>query len=294
MVLKIKFTIILLGLFILLIFVGNSFADLDFEEDFESGSLQNLNQEWTSIAIASLKAVELVTTPTRNGNWAIKFNIFDGQSFVNEGVRAEITYDNGDAQGSEKWYAWSFLVSDEYKNSSPGLWQAMGQFHDQPNMDKGETWKNWSGTGHSPSVAIYYVSVDVENIPMEYHITVPNFWSYVADGIFSAILISVGVGEDSSTIAAVPLIRGTWTDVMFHIKWSMSNDGFVEFYNNNQFVIRKDGRNMWNDYPHKLDLGLYRSPDIHNDNSVYYDEVRVGDTQQDVDVNLYATAPSEF
>jgi len=74
----------------------------------------------------------------------------------------------------------------------------------------------------------------------------------------------------------------------------MSDDGFVEFYNNNQFVIRKDGRNMWNDYPHNLNLGLYRSPDIHNDNSVYYDEVRIGDTQQDVDVNLYATAPSGF
>ena len=212
-----KLNIAIFSFFLALSIAGNSMAtDLEFEEDFETPGINNLVKKWDNVKVYSEEFLEFVTSPVRKGKYALKMTVKAGQGWFNSrgksysGVRAEITYDNHDQPGSEKWYAWSFLVPENFKNSPPKLWQVMGQFHDQPNRDKGETWKNWSGTGHSPSVAVYFVSTKASNIPAKKKSLIKNFDQHVRNGVITGISIVAGVLEENKkAIAFIPVTKSS-------------------------------------------------------------------------------------
>ena len=236
-----------------------------FVGDFECGNFA----AWSSKEAARPDSVGIVSRPCRSGRYAARFTVRPGER-VSNGNRAEITYDNGESPGREGWYAWSFLVPIEYSNveARPHQWQCLGQWHDQPNPHRGETWDKFPG--HSPSIAVYYTFVKgVARIELWY-------------GTYRA-------NENQKIIASVPIQLGKWYDIAFHIGWSNRENGFIEAWFNGKPLTPLNGRdhkvagaNMWNDYSHYLKIGLYRSSDFRSTNSVYFDEVRIGNSLEEV------------
>ena len=233
-----------------------------FTGDFESGDLS----QWAGKEAARADSVEVVASPTRSGRYAAKFTVRAGER-VSNGNRAEIFRDNGDKAGSEVWYGWSFLIPNDFEDVEwqPKLWQCLGQWHDQPDKSRGETWATFPG--RSPSIAVYYTSKSGK----------------------SAIEIWYGTykkGENQKIVASAPINKGEWTDLMFHIRWSQQNDGFLEPFLNGKPLInpevenhRAQGPNMWNGASHYLKIGLYRTDKISSTNSVFWDEVRIGNSR---------------
>lgn len=229
-----------------------------FTGDFESGDLS----QWDGKEAARADSVAVVTGPVRSGRYAARFTVRPGER-VSNGNRAEIFTDPGHQAGSEVWYAWSFLIPDDFVDTEwrPKLWQCIGQWHDQPDKSLGETWANFPG--RSPSIAVYYTSKNGKSAI--------EFWA----GTY-------GKDENQTIVARAPIVKGEWQDVMFHIRWSQGADGFVEPFLNGKPVIAPDekehrayGANMWNAASHYLKIGLYRTSEITTTNSVYFDEVRM-------------------
>ncbi len=239
-----------------------------FVGDFERGDFSN----WDTRQGAQADSLQIVTDVVRRGRYAAKFTVRPGE-IVSNGNRAEITHDHADHPGSKRWYAWSFFVPSDFQDTEwqPKLWQCIGQWHDQPDPRLGETWKTFPG--HSPSIALYYTSKN--GVP--------------------AIELWHGPKKDQDIVAVAPIRKGEWMDVVFHIGWSPGADGYVEAWLNGNPLIAPEGDqhkvfgpNMWNSYSHFLKIGLYRSSRFTTTNSIYYDEVRVGNSQEEV-----ALKPSE-
>lgn len=237
-----------------------------FVGDFESGDLS----QWAAREAARDDSIQIVAAPTRSGSYAARFTVCAGER-VNNGNRAEIVHDNGDIAGSEVWYRWSFLIPHDFVDVEwkPNLWQCIGQWHDQPDENRGESWANFPA--HSPSVAVYYTS--------KTGAPAIEIWS----GIYAK-------NEIQKIVATAPIVKGVWQDITFHIRWSQEDDGFVEPFLNGAPLIapnanehRAYGPNMWNGASHYLKIGLYRSSEIPGANSVYFDEVRIGPDRASVE-----------
>ena len=237
-----------------------------FTGDFERGDLSNWSRE-----SARADSIQVVTDPVRSGRYAAKFTVRAGES-VNNGNRAELVHDNGDRAESEVWYRWSFLIPRDFGDVEwqPKLWQCLGQWHDQPDVTRGETWADFPA--HSPSIAVYYTSKN--GAPAI------EIWS----GTYAK-------NEAQKVVATAPIVKGEWQELTFHIRWSQKGDGFVEPFLNGAPLIapaanehRAQGANMWNAASHYLKIGLYRNSEITATNSVYFDEVRIGPTRASVEV----------
>jgi hypothetical protein len=233
-----------------------------FVGDFERGDVSG----WDTRQGAQPDSIAVVRDPVRCGDYACRFTVRPGER-VSNGNRAELTHDNRDAPGSEGWYAWSFLVPSDFEDTEwkPKIWQCLGQWHDQPDTDKGETWKTFPG--HSPSIAVYYLSKNGE----------------------PSIEVWYGPTEPQRIVARAPIRKGEWMDMTFHIGWSQDERGFMEAWLNNAPITPQNGdghkvtgANMWNSQPHFLKIGLYRTDRITTTNSVYFDEVRIGNTRDEV------------
>lgn len=237
-------------------------AVASFVGDFESGDLS----AWDGRESVREDSIQIVRDPVRQGQHAARFTVRAGDR-VSRGARAEIFHDNGDRAGSQGWYAWSFFIPEDFTDTpwKPRLWQCLGQWHDQPDRERGETWDNFPG--HSPSIALYYTfKAGVPAIEMWY-----------------------GAKEQQDIVAVAPIAKGRWNDVIFHINWSPKEDGFAQAWLNGQPLTAREGQaqavrgaNMWNQAPHYLKIGLYRNSEITTENSVYFDEVRIGSCREEV------------
>lgn len=247
-----------------------------FEATFEKNDLK----KWTGIEVANEQSIQFVTNPVRKGKYALKLSIAEGQGKTNSGVRSEVTYDNNDQEGSDTWYAWSFMMPESFKESPSYMFQLVGQWHDQPNTTRGETWDDFPS--NIPSIGLYYGTTKVSEIPQKYHSQLMQFAHLLQKPTFTGIAVHAGT-EDQKIVAMIPVEKGVWNDLMLHIKWSRNEDGYIEVFHNNIPVgPLKHVKTMWNDFPHYLKLGLYRDPRIEHANHIFYDEVRVGSTRQQV------------
>ncbi len=234
-----------------------------FAGDFEAGDLS----AWDGREAARADSVQVVREPVRRGLWAARFTVRAGDK-VSNGARAEIFHDNHDRPGSQGWYAWSFFIPSDYADTEwkPRLWQCLGQWHDQPDRERGETWARFPG--HSPSIALYYTFKKGR----------------------PAIEMWYGARREQEIVATSPIAKGRWNDVLFHIGWSQGADGFAQAWLNGQPLTPGDdhtvrGANMYNAAPHYLKIGLYRNSQITTENSVFFDEVRIGSSRAQVLTN---------
>ncbi|MEZ4224726.1 MAG: heparin lyase I family protein [Polyangiaceae bacterium] len=240
-----------------------------FAEDFELGTLSR----W-SVEGSVTNLVSVTPDPTSPSNRVASMHVEPGE-LVNAGSRAEIAYDNRDVPGTVAWYRWRFLVPSDYTephdttgtdDQGRPMWQVMGQWHDQPNVEAGESWDSYPG--HSPAISAHHGTVNGR----------------------SSLVTIIGVAGRERTLGPVELVKGKWHELLWHIGWSTGDDAFVAVWLDGVALSRLSdgtvlpvvenearvrGRNMWNAYPHYLKLGLYRNASFTAANTVYYDDVTI-------------------
>lgn len=238
-----------------------------FSESFDAATI---SPRW-EFELADASRMQVVASPVRRGNGALKITLHPKDRVAKKN-RAEIKLFNREPLGTEGWYAWSFLIPEDYADTPrTDRFQIIGQWHDQPPL--GTAWKDYAG--HPPLLAVRYGTRDGK----------------------SGIAINYGLGDKNTvTVAQTEIQKGHWVDLLFHIKWSMGADGFVEVWKDGVPIsrgprgspssndsIRVTGANMFNSAPPYLKLGLYRKDGFDTVNSLYFDEIRVGRTRAEVE-----------
>lgn len=179
--------------------------------------------------------------------------VFPGQRKRNGGTRAEVSVDYPFKPGDRVRYSWKFMIPPDFQSDAPkNRWCLIGQWHDQPDETRGETWDNFPS--RSPTVLIGLGELDGK----------------------PALGINYGL-DQSQQFGPVFLKPGTWHSLAVVIQWSQQEDGKATFYFDDMGkpLTTITGANMHNGYQHFLKLGMYRHPEIATDNSIHLDSVAI-------------------
>ena len=214
--------------------------------DFETGDFTGWRLEG-----ARASSIRLIgdTHPLR-GIYSAQLTLHAGD-IVRSGNRVELVRPDSGRYGQERIYSWSFKVDADYIEEP--YWQAICQFHSQPDFAAGETWETYPE--HKPPLSILYAD---NRCRLMYH-------------SFAQIPQELG----SFTVE-----KGQWFDVFFQIKWSLHGDGYIEMYANGQPVTPFNGTdykfyssNVYNTAGNYVKIGLYRDLRARATNSVYVDDL---------------------
>lgn len=186
---------------------------------------------------------------------ALGLGITRNQRRVNNGIRAEVSIDYPFREGDSVHYAWRFLLPPDARGD-PGRdrWMIMGQWHDQPDRQRGETWETF--TSHSPPVSLGFGEVDGA----------------------MAVALAYGAtrtGDPQARSSIVTVARDTWHSVGVTVRWSQGADGTATFVMNGTRVAHFEGPNMNNAAPHYFKAGIYRHPGISGDAWIYLSDVTI-------------------
>ncbi len=255
-------------------------VDFDFESTFD---------DWIAFGGSGERAFDqdilLSGDYSASGRQAVKFTV-SPDSWIANGNRAELTYDCGAIEGEEKWYSWKIYIPTDYPDVSmrdtefEPNWQLMGQWHQQPVVQDGETWDNFTGQGESPTVGINYYFLaaddpDYQNLKKDQKmLAMPGFdptWDNVS-------VFFLTYGTPPVPVAITRVEKGQWINVLVNIYWSEQADGYIRTWINGEEITngKTYGPNMWNRASHYFKFGLYKNPDIPHTNIVYYDDVKIG------------------
>jgi Polysaccharide lyase len=226
--------------------------------DFEAGGLQG----WSGDLARSDSAV-VVTQPVRKGRYAVRITLAPGDRAADK-ERAELKIGDKSierlhgSQGGEMWYGWSLFLPAGYIDPPEDQFQIVSQWHQQLPATAGR------GLKGAPPVALHLVANDRGH---------------------ALILIgqSTPTGQPR-TLAEGQIRQGAWTDLIVHIRWSTGKDGFVEAWLDGRPFTqgKKHGPTLYSPVSNYWRLGLYRHKGGSTTNTVYYDEVRVGDSYEAV------------
>lgn len=213
-----------------------------FRGDFETGGLS----QWSGLQRVASDRITVVRSPVRQGSFAARFEVRNGDNPIGFGDRAEVQSSTGESEGAERWYAWSTMLAADYPSSS--AWQVISQWHANANG--------------SPPLAFY---VSGENILLQAN-------RYSAPGS------QIG----TSTIWRGPLRRGQWQDIRMHVKWSGSDAiGFVELWVGGARQTFDDGstrraiRTLMPGVGAYFKQGLYRQSGVPGTGVVYHDGLQI-------------------
>ncbi len=170
----------------------------------------------------------------------LNLHLFPGQAKLNKGIRAEVTLDLPHREGETLRYEWRFRLPPDFQSDAPqNRWWIIGQWHDQPDPTKGETWEGFPS--RSPPLLIGLGEI----------------------GGRMALGIEYGPTQ-AQKHGPLYIDRGVWHHIAFIIHWSQNDDGSAQVFLDDmqQPVVTFRGRNMHNGYQHFLKLGMYRHPGI--------------------------------
>jgi hypothetical protein len=206
--------------------------------------------QYAHLEVGSSNAVAVLG---KGANTYLGLHIISGQNKVNNGIRAEVSLDYPYQQGQTVRYSWQFMLPSDFASDAPtNRWWLIGQWHDQPDKAKGETWNGFPS--RSPPVAIGLAELD------------------------GHLVIGLSYGPTKPrNLGSLTVERGKWHSITVVIRWSRSSDGKASVYLDDltKPALTADGPNMHNDVQHYLKLGMYRHPAINTDNWIYIDDVRI-------------------
>jgi hypothetical protein len=173
------------------------------------------------------------------------FVLDEKNTYLNKGIRSEISIDFPFVEGETIEYRWSIMVPS--KNSPGGdskQWWVIAQWHDQPDPRLGQTWATFKA--QSPPVAIY---IERRN-------------GKVGLGL-------QGMRGKKISWSSIP--TDVWLDLNTSIHWSRGRFGYVNFSvkGHPELDAISTGPNMLNGYQHYFKAGQYRAPTA-NQRSVIY------------------------
>ena len=222
--------------------------------DFETGDFSG----WEAQFCCEYSG-EIVSSPTRAGNYAAKFTLNKNDPLVKGGKRAELKQRGVALKGSEYWYGFSVYLPNDWVEDTAS--EIVAQWHDIPDVWFGETWRR----------PPFSLSINGKNW------RIGNAWD-------PKIVTDKNNVAGSEMLWSGPFEREVWTDWVFHVKWSHQSDGLIEVWKNGTKIVTKHGRITYNDLlvPY-FKLGPYKYPwkndkpaSVTNKRVIYYDEARIG------------------
>jgi len=220
--------------------------DVIWRGDAESGDLS----QWCRVNQAAPGRISVVTSPVKQGQYAYKFILNNGDSvYSTERVTLSQQCDGRyETDGQEKYYGFSVLLPSDYPTNTG--WSLVVQ---------------WKGihTGSPP------ISLNLRN-----------------DRWMLNYRPNVNSGELHKWDA--PVVKGQWANFVLHVKWSANPAvGFIEMWYNGVLVVPKfatstmhtNGSLPINNY---VAMGLYRDASISTNVILYHDGMVVGRTYESV------------
>lgn len=233
-----------------------------FAGDFETGNLKGFYFLVPDTAINT----RIVSNPVRKGGFALKNTLRPDDNIYN-GYRSELAIYNCAKYRSEVFYGFSFMIDSNYSNQEFNI---ICQWQDLPNFAQGESWDPTPVLhGSSPPLALAYVNGTLQ-LKMNDN---PNS---------NSATFLVGNPQQIN--------KGKWYDIVSHIYWNDDNTAFIEFWMNGNFITPYNGtgnkyykRNLFNRAGNYFKFGQYRGKNkTTNTNTVYFDEVRIGSSYNEV------------
>jgi hypothetical protein len=229
-----------------------------FDSDFESGDFRGW--DWD---ISRQECAVVVTKPVRKGRYAARITLAPGDHGAGK-PRSELKLADKEIerlhgrQGSEIWYGWSLLIPADYPDPPENQWQILAQWHHRP--------REAVRPGDNPHVA--------GPPPLALHLEADEG---------QEILLLIARSSPTSpprTLATRPVRRNQWIDLVFQIRCSTGNDGFVAAWiDGHPFTAGKvQGPTLYTPVANYLRIGLYRPKGVETTNQVYLDELRIGDS----------------
>jgi hypothetical protein len=172
-----------------------------FTGDFEIGSFS----QWQESQSSGDWSQKIVTDPKRQGQYAARFELRDGDCPVTGGTcfgerteRGAGGAETGGQEGDDRWYQWSTQFGNPFPTSH--TWGVTSQWHAQTD---GSPPLSFNVDGSNK----FGLQIHKQSAPAQY-MAVYEPWS-------------------------VPLDPGTWHDIKIHIHWSASDTtGFIELWHN--------------------------------------------------------------
>jgi hypothetical protein len=207
--------------------------------DFETGD----HSQWTRTQMVSSDRLALVSSPLRQGRYALKTTVYQGDDPINSsGNRNELVRMTREAAGSEYYYRFSTMFASDFP--SVKTWQLFTQWHHE------------GGSG-SPPVEFYVYGEEIRlNIGGDPGVIV---WKTpLVRGQWQDFIFHVKWSPNATV-------------------------GFVELYHNGQLVLPKRYiATQFSGMLNYLKVGLYRSDTVTQRGVVYHDGWVMGRTLADV------------
>lgn len=221
-----------------------------YQMDFEQAELADLR-----VDMPTETAFEFQQDPKKAGPRYASFTIDKGH-MVKSGTRCELVIISDKmCTIPEAYYSWSLRIPDDYPMER--RWQLFAQWHDQPDEENGFTWKTKPPT--FPPISLRCVE---QKVFLQINRHDQDRWL---------------LGPE------VPIEPGKWVHFLFHIKWSMNDDGFVEAWMDDTPLTPFNGTDykvyvptIYNTTGNYLKLGNYRHNAIEGPSTVHIDDVAVG------------------
>lgn len=184
-----------------------------------------------------------------DGNIQLSVNGTDPK--VNGGKRAEIAVFYPYVENEIISYQWDMLIPETFAADPQNRWWILGQWHDQPNPTRGETWATFPA--NSPPISIF-----VEQ---------------------QAGKIGVGLlNNQTKEKKWYPITKNSWFTVKTTVAWNTAEQGLTKFElidENGKYSHLFAGKNMLNDYYHYLKIGQYRHSLITSTNDVLFRNLKI-------------------
>lgn len=207
----------------------------------------------TEYAHVEVPGIENIAIKGNGDDAYLGLHLYPGQKKLHGGIRAEVSVDYPYTAGETVRYAWRLMVPKGFISDAPkNRWWIVGQWHDQPDVGRGETWEGFAS--RSPPVLLGLGEMNGR----------------------IGIGIAYGLNQDQK-FGPLYLESDKWHSVTVEIRWSRKGDGTASFFLDDMSkpaAVAK-GPNMHNDWQHYLKIGMYRHPEIQTDNWLYVDNLEI-------------------
>lgn len=209
---------------------------------FETGSLS----QWSGIARVKARSITVVRKPVREGRFAARFEVRNGENPIGFGDRAQIQIDTGEREGQTRWYSWSTRVAKDFPRYRS--FQVLAQWH--------------ARAGGSPPIAFF---AEGDDLVLRLH-------RHAAPGRVI----------DIRDIWRGPLPRGEWRDIRMQVRWSGDDrrgwvrlwiDGRPQRFDNG--ALRRRIRTMYPGIGNYFTMGYYRQSGLSRPGIVFHDGFRM-------------------
>jgi len=262
-------------------------SSFNFSENFQSG---DFSDGYRNKEITKNNGYE-IDTSSNEGRFDDAFLI----TFTNKtgkygkAKRSEYGIRLFDSIGQTKYLQFSFKIPKNFKFDKQNLGREtmIAQWHSKPAPD--DSWGIYRKYNqyNRPSIALYITSNDNKNfyLLMRYGNNGKKEFKHR--------------GKVWSIVALQKINTEKWYDLAFEIKWSFKNDGYIASWIDNEpftpfngYNNKIYGANMHNKSPAYFKFGQYRYWDDSNIHQIYFDELRVGNSLDEV--SLYNKLPEMF